>query len=310
MQTKLLVRPDKNEFLLYSMLNTLGLARGNIDSHILRRKVVDHFQGYSGLGLKQEDYQHHSKPAIYLLTLNEAPDFSERENLVLNQFIERDIEIGKSILPYLIHFYENSDFEDFYQTILLKYQEECEFLENILERSNIKNIIDDAWEENTFDMEIIPMPLEDIMSGNGPSIGNVSYQIIGPPFMYRSIEIIAHEASHPRAKEVLRPIEHEIQTKEYIFNRQTPLNYPKEYINWRVCFEEHFIRAMQCGFIDPKLGLNVNIDKSLRNEIDNYGMIFIGDFYEEIKKHKENPKGTLTDVALNILDRLDRYKID
>ena len=52
MTEKLVVRPDKNMFLLYSMLNALGLARGNSDSHWLRKETIEHFKGYQGLGLR------------------------------------------------------------------------------------------------------------------------------------------------------------------------------------------------------------------------------------------------------------------
>ncbi len=310
MSGRLLVRPDKNEFLLYAMLNALGLARGNPDYHLLRRKTVDHFQGYSGFGLKQKDYRHHSKPVEYLFTINDAPDFSEKQGLTLDSCAQRQVEIGKAVLPHLKHFYQNTDFEDFYQKALPRYTEECEFLQGILDRANIRDLLDNVWEVvRPFNMEVIPMPLEGIHSGVGPSIGDTAYQIVGPPFDYDILYLVAHEGSHPRAKRALESIADEIAARSDLlkYALEQP-NYPDSYHHWPTCFEEHFIRAMQTGYIDSVLGANSDVENKLRREEKGQGMLFIRDFYEELRKHKENPNGSLTDVALRVLDRLDQYE--
>lgn len=311
MDKKLLVRPDKNEFLLYAMLNALGLARGNPDSHLLRRRTVEHFREYSGPRLEQEDYVHLSKPVAYVLTINEAPDFSEKKGLALDSCMKKEVEIGRAVLPRLKHFYQNTDFENFYQKALSRYTEECEFLQGILDRANVGNLLDNVWEaDKSFNMEIIPMPLEGAHSGIGPSVGDTAYQIIGPPFDCSILHLVAHEGSHPRAKRALEPIAGEIDARSDLLKHalQQP-NYPDSYHHWPTCFEEHFVRAMQAGYIDTALGLNLNIDNMLRREEKSKGMLFIRDFYDELKQHKETPVGSLTDVALKILYRLDRYKV-
>jgi hypothetical protein len=293
------------------MLNTLGLTRGNPDSHPLRRRTQDHFQGYSGLGLREKDYTHYSKPVAYVLALNEAPDFLERQNLKLDPIMQWEIKIGRSVLPHLKHFYQNTDFEDFYQRVLPDYAQICTILQRILDKAEVGNLLDKVWEMNMpFNMKVIPMPLESLHSGIGPSIGDTAYQIIGPPFDERRLHNVAHEGSHPRAKRTLEPIAQEIAAKEHLLKyalRQP--NYPDTYNHWPTCFEEHFIRAMQAGYIDPVIK-NTNIGERLGAEENAKGMIFIRDFYDEIRKHKENPSGSLTEVALKILKRLDeRYKV-
>jgi hypothetical protein len=306
---KLIVRPDKNEFLLYAMLNTLGLARGNPDSHLIRRQTSDNFQGYSGIGLKLKDYIHHSKPVGYVLTIDEAPDFSEKQGLVLDSCMRREVDIGKSVLPHLKHFYQNTNFEEFYQKILPRYREDCEFLQGIMERIGIRDLLDQVWEvDKSFDMEMIPMHLEGVHSGIGPSIGDTTFQIVGPPFDYSIKYLVAHEGSHPRAKRLLEPIADQIRKRSHLLQLalEQP-NYPDTYHHWPTCFEEHMIRAMQIGFIDPIMKTKSNVEEGLMSEEQCDGMLFIRDFYAEIKKHKDNPKGTLRDVALNILDRLDNY---
>lgn len=311
MGKELIVRPDKNEFLLYAMLDSLGLARGNPDSHFLRRKTLNNFKGYEGLGLKQEDYGHHSKPAGFVLTLSEAPKFVKRRNLELSGSMKGDVNRGKTVLPHLKHFYNTTNFEEFYASIIPRYNEECMFLQEILDQTRICSVLDDIWEvKESINMVVIPMPLESVSSGVGPGIGNTSYQIVGPPFDYRIVRLIAHEGSHPRAKKILLPIIDQINKKEklleYALNQP---NYPNTYHYWPTCFEEHFIRAMQAGFINPVIGNGSNIEEILKNEEKNSGMIFINDFYEVIRNYKLSNKGDLSNVALNILDRLEQKYI-
>ncbi len=306
------VRPDKNEFLLYAVLNVSGSTLGNPDFHFLKRKTVDHFRGYKGLDLKEKDYLHHSKPVAYVLTINEAPDFSERQGLNLSPHTILEAMRGKVMLPHLEHFYHNTDFEEFYQSIIPRYQEECEFLQGIFDMANVNDLLNDIWElDKPFDMVTIPMPLEWINSGVGPYIGDTAFQIIGPPFDYSKLPLVSHEGSHPRAKRILMPILEHIDAKKHLLALalQQP-NYPESYLHWPTCFEEHFIRAMQEGFINPALGIKRNVEDMLRREEKGQGMVYIWDFYEEIKNHKDHPEGTLKDVALNILERLDKkYKI-
>lgn len=309
----LTVKPNKNEFLLYSMLNTLGLARGNPDSHFLRRKTIDHFAGYQGKGLKQEEYLHHSKPVGYVLTLNEVPDLSEKSGLTLNSSMQKEIEFGRAVLSHLKHFYENTDFEDFYQEILPIYQEICGFLQGVLDKSKINEVLDEVWEvDKPFNMEVIPMPLEANGSGIGPSVEDTAYQIVGPSFDYTILRLVAHEGSHPRAKRILEPIKEEIAQKQRLLKKALAHpNYPDSYHYWPTCFEEHFIRAMQQGIINPILGIDSfygpssSIEDRLDREENGKGMIFIRDFHDEIQKYKENQVGNLQQVALNILERLD-----
>lgn len=309
MEGKILARPDKNEFLLYAMLNVLGLMRGNPDTHFLRRKTVDHFKNYAGVGLKEKDYGHHSKPVGYVLTLNEAPDFSEKQGLTLDSNLQIDIIGGRPVLPHLKHFYNNTDFDDFYQKILPRYQEECEFLQGVMERAKIGDLLDAVWEvDKPFNMEIIPMPLEGARSGIGPSVGDTAYQIVGPPFDYNLVHLVAHEGSHPRAKKTLKPITDEIAAKSHLVRLALKQpNYPDSYgYSWPTCFEEHFIRAMQICCIDSTFSKKYDAEGALGREEKGNGMLFIRDFYEEIKQHKEKPSGTLADVMVRILERLDK----
>ena len=84
------------------------------------------------------------------------------------------------------------------------------------------------------------------------------------------------------------------------------VNHPKlVYKSWTDCFNEHFIRAMQTGFIDPEIGSR-SVEKGLQYHEQGHGMVFIRDFYDELKEHKAHPTGTLADVTLRILNRLDR----
>ncbi len=307
----IIVRPDKNEFLLYSMLDSLGLSRGIKYYGCIRNKAADSFKGYEGLGLNEKDYIHHSKPVAYVLTITEAPEFEEKDGLELNGHIERDVQYGKTVLPHLRHFYENTDFENVYGDILPLYQEECKSLQDRMDRLHIGEILDNVWQTD-FSMETIPMPLEGERSGIGPSIGNVAYQIVGPPFDHKTVFLVAHEGSHPRAKAVLEPIRGEISKRNGLLkNAQSDPNYPISYTNWATCFEEHLIRAVQACIINPDISGDYKpTENQLALEYRKKGMVYIHDFADEVMKHTKNPgSGGMTEVALRILENIDKkYK--
>src|SRR3989344_5082054 len=169
MSERIIVRPDKNEFLLFTMLNVLGLAADNkFDSHPLRKRAVEHFKDYQGLGLKEEDYLHYYKAVVHALTLNQAPDFSKK-SLILNPESQNDARIDNTVLPHLKHFYHNTNFEDFYQKILPEYQEISDHLQRGFDRFSLTSLLKRAWEIDTpLNIEVIPMPLEAQFSGTGP----------------------------------------------------------------------------------------------------------------------------------------------
>jgi hypothetical protein len=307
MSGELIVRPDKNEFLLYAMLIAAGHARGHADDHPLKQKTAEHFKGYQGTGLQQREYGHHSKPVGYVLTLHEAPDLSERQGLTLDACMQQEVKYGKTVLPHLKQFYQNTDFEEFYQETLPAYREECDTLRHIVEKTDLCTVLDDAWElDGAFRMEVIPMPLESYRSGIGPSVGDTAYQIVGPPFDADTPFLIAHEGSHPRAKKTLKPIADEIAARGHHLTRAMKhKNYSNTYQRWPTCFEEHFVRAVQTACIDTVLYPEDSIERGLQREENRQGMVFIRDFYEEVRQHKEHPTGPLTDVARRILERLD-----
>ena len=120
------------------------------------------------------------------------------------------------------------------------------------------------------------------------------------------LHLMGHEGSHPRAKVFLGPIRGKIEEKSRLMAK--PKAHPNFYIhydNWRTMFEEHFIRAMQLGWIDPFIGVETKPEYALKREEDK-GFVYIRDFYGEIRAHKEKPEGTMADLALRILDRLDK----
>lgn len=307
MNQKLIVRPDKNEFLLYSMLDAYGLARGSPDSHFLRRKTRDHFSGYNGIGLAEKMYGHYSKPAKYALILNEAPDFTERQDFEFELCSKRDIMSGRAVLPFLIHFYKNTDFEEFYNTILPRYKEDCDFMQRFLDRLKINYLLDEIWKvDEPFNDVVIPMPLEGSRSGVGPGFCSTAFHIIGPPFDISNLDLILHEGSHPRAKQGLKPIMSEIKKKSHLLEitMKNP-DYSRAYCTWRTCFEEHLIRAMTICHLYPRIGFSDNQEKFLKTEEEWNGMIFIRDFYDEIRKH-DSDRMNLQEVALSILKALDK----
>jgi len=112
---------------------------------------------------------------------------------------------------------------------------------------------------------------------------------------------IIHEGSHPLAKEIIKPYKVLINSRDYLLDKvkQHP-KYPRSYNLWRTCFEEHLIRAVHRGLINPKLNSEYNVEKGLRFEMDNKGMVYINKFYDVLKKSK-----SVRDAIPVIVDKLE-----
>ncbi len=309
--TKITVRPDKNQFLLFSMLNALGMVDRKPPAGTLWEKTVEHFKDYQGLGLKKESFEYNVNPYCYVLTLN--PDLSEKQGLEMNSRIRENVNIGRVVLAQLKHFLQNTDFEEFYQKILPEYQEECKPLQEYLNKIKIEQAVEEAWEtDDPFDTDIIYIPLT--REGFGPAIDGTSYPLLGYRSGLSDIQLekfgsfAAHEASHPYAQRIIEVIKDKIDKTKHLFDlvKEHP-KYPIKYYNsWQTCFEEHLVRVMDNGFISPPFRPYTNAQKELDREKNENGFIYIHDFYEEIKVHKQNPGNeTMQDVAVKILERLD-----
>jgi len=305
----LIVKTDKNTFLLYSMLNALNLMRGSNDSHPIRKITYEHFKNYKGIGLSIHDYKHHSKAVAFVLTIDEPPTFSSRYNPSELKGIQYDLKYGKKVLKHLKHFYKNTDFENFYQEILPMYKKECDILKSVVENNNINELINTVWGvDGKFKMVVIPMPLEGRRAGIGPSISKTAYQIVGPPFDKYTLGNVIHEASHPRAKIVLSSLKEEINNLDHLFSiaKKHP-NWPQSYGSWNSCFEEHLIRAVQLILIHPRINFG-SYDELLESQVDKEGMVFLKDICEVIKQYKDSDYDVRS-LVLEILNTLeDKYQ--
>lgn len=295
---------NKNLFLLYTLLDQKGLARGSVDSHYLRRKTYDYFRSYEGPALSTDDYGHHSKLVTFVLALEDAPSFAQIPITISSDETNREIKRGSVILSHLKHFYDNTDFEDYYQKMLPIWNEEVSFVDEIVKRQKLDELLDDVWQIKTpMEMVIIPMPLEGIHSGIGPGFNNKSFQVFGPPFDYSCVHLLAHEGSHPRAKLLLRNLYELIETKHELLQKikENP-NSVNYYNTWETYFEEHLIRAVQIAYIDPILFPGeVDFEVSLSHEINKKGMIYIQTFYDILIAHKGE---SLIDTVKTILEAL------
>ncbi len=307
MSQEIVVTPNKNVFLAYALLDVIG--QGPIyNSHPLRKKTLEHIEKFKQ---SYRDGRYLPNIEIHALVLNEAPDFSKKRNVILSPTIKTMIEQNSHCSDALKMFYKTVHFEEFYQGILPVYQSICDDLLNSLSfYKNLNEDLNNTWElKEPFTKDVvIPMPLEETRGGSGPSIGDTAYQIIGPPFDATIIDEIIHEASHPRMeRSVTEPLQGEIEKRRYLLGHvlANPF-YPPQYgrRNWRGCFEEHFIRAMQISFFEIS-----DCCKPLKLESERISFNLIDQFYYEIEQHRQYRKGSLQEVAVRILDKLDKeYK--
>jgi hypothetical protein len=304
------VETNKNIFLVYSLLRYLGHLTEKTQSpdyHYLCRKTVDHFAKFDlNIKLTIDDYIHHSKPVTYALTIEDAPSFKPKNISKQNEFIQYDVDKGSVAKDAMVQFYQDTDFEEYYQSILPRYSEEVEFLQQVVDRDDLNSHLNDIWTIDSldnFEMVVIPMPLEGKRSGIGPSIENTAYQVVGPPFNIEIMHNLIHEASHPRAKKVIANHLNKIEESSYLFNRlKDNPKFPKSYTIWRTAFEEHLVRSVQIALVDSRYQI-FPAEVILASEKNNKGMDYIYDFYDVIV---ENTKGKydMGDIVLKILDVL------
>ncbi len=335
MPSQVIVKPDKNLFLVYTWLTVWHLDKITriklLVGHPLRDKTAAHFQSYvsEGLdpGLNTTDNKiiskHRSALTGYALIHNAISNSTLKTGISLDSDELAWMKAAEPFLPHLTHFSEHTDFEAFYQSIQEGYQAECDLLQTLVDRVNFPSLLDVAWEEPfDYPMEIIPMPLEGMGSGCGLQIGGRYHQIIGPArgtFNKSSLYLMAHEGSHLRAKRVLEPIQQEIKQRSYLeeYARQRVSYKPNVYA-WPMYFEEQFVDALQIACIDSKIRdvdpqpLDRKYTERKRlNWYEKWGKYFIRDFFAEIKPYKEKHTKfkNLAEVGLGILERLDKkYK--
>jgi hypothetical protein len=279
---KIRVEINKNIILVFTLLNLFDQAYGDPDKQPLRGKVRAHFKDYQGGSPRLEDYVHAHKLVVWALTVGDPPKF-ETKNMELNPELQWHIEKGATILPYLREFYENTDFEGFYKKISAELEGYKIKIAALIKRTDIVGILEHAWGIKVdSQMVIIPNPLA--LDSFGPEIGSVNYQVLGVPEEIREnriVHTIIHEGSHPIVAELTRQHEKLIEEKAYLLSEvQKHPKYPKAYNTWNTCFEEHLIRAVQMGFVYPRIREKFNIDSALQHEIDNAGMVYIKEFYE------------------------------
>ncbi|HLB51533.1 hypothetical protein A3F07_01355 [candidate division WWE3 bacterium RIFCSPHIGHO2_12_FULL_38_15] len=277
---KINVELSRNLALLYSLLNRFNQAYGK-PTNPLRIKIIDHFRNYAGSEPKVEDYIHEHKVVIWALSVSEPPAFEINHDI--SEELQWHFNKGSSIKPYLIDFYNNTDFKSFYDTLLLPELNKIKSeYESIISKFDIVNVLESAW-KIVINEQMILIPNPFTQGSFGPKIDSVNYQVVGEISDSYLINNLLHEGSHPLAKEVLKPFEKVIALKTGLLEqaRKHP-KYSKAYNAWNTCFEEHLIRAVQIGLLNPKIISNYNILEALEKEKNNNGMVFIDTFYKYI----------------------------
>jgi hypothetical protein len=194
------------------------------------------------------------------------------------------------------------------------YRQVCGEVEYAL-GEDIENVLDNAWEFCPgFDVKIIPRPLDKPHHGDGPLIDGVAHSFIGPGTIngipcFRDFSLrhlVAHEVSHSYAKTVRKQAEKIIsQSGSAEKVQKFARNQMARGYNGEMVLEETMMRAMQARYIDPFLDIDsASPDLALIKEHENYGMEHIFKFDRAIRRHKNNPKGTLAETVANLIIEL------
>ncbi len=293
---------NKNLIAVFSLLNRFNQAFGE-PKHPLRKEIINHFKNYLGEAPKVEDYIHEYKLVVYSLSVTNIPELKMKTQLSEESIWQA--KIGETIKPYLLDFYNNTDFEKYYgQYITLQLENIVINYRSIVEALNLTQILTTTWKTNVeYSLNIVTNPLT--RGSFGPTIRGINYQVIGEVSDSYLPELILHEGSHPLAKRFIEPYAVDIEKYSYLLEfAQAHPKYSEAYNSWNTCFEEHLIRAVQVGLLNPMLHKSFDIDASLRLEKSSKGMVFIDTFYSEIKN------GLSDKTVGNILNSLNQIFSD
>ena len=250
--------------------------------------MIKHFSRYEGSPPDINEYIHESKGVFWALCVSKAPYFKEKD-IKLNATQQNEFDKGRYLKHFLIDFYNETDFEEYYTKILPKLNKIADEFKDVYEKSGIGKVISDVWQTSNHNkMIVIPNPFTE--GSIGPKIGDINYQVIGTQDgkdIQKYRHNIIHEACHPHAKQIIEKHLTEIETiKNVLESSYKHPKYPTPYKHWKTCFEEHLIRAVHGGLIEPALNPKYSVTVALQYENNMKGMVFIDKFYNVLTKSK------------------------
>jgi len=310
------VRPSKGDFLLLTVMNIAGYNDNNGCSVLydMRQKTREHFAREINNPLVLEFYNLWMQNGIHNHPPWNAVLDIQKTEFGLTPSGDKNSERIRSVLE---KFRSSTDFDEFYFRILPEYIDVCEEVGSLLRKVDFINILDDAWEfKADFDVCVIPRPLDKVCDGYGPKIGNNALAIIAPgrsngipsynsPFVR---DFAAHEVSHTYIQTIEKQVMEIAESKGFAgklrdFARsQEARDYRGESV-----LEETMLRALQARYIGPFLDLpSHSIEKELILDHEE-GFEHIFKFDEAIRKHKENPEGSLAEAIADLMEKLLQY---
>jgi len=272
---------------LYALLNRFEHAAGPANTADLRVRMVNYFKDYDGKEPDIKKYVHPSKGVTWALLVSEIPKL-KKKNVTLTFKQQQTFNHGSYLKPFLLDLYNETHFEVFYADISPNLNELATKLGNTFKDNEIGKILSDTWGV-PFQGNIVMIPNPFTQGSFGPSFGNTIYQVLGMRDgrdIKSYVHNMIHEGSHPIAKKILKPFSDKINAKKHLINKamEHP-KYPRAYSFWGTCFEEHLIRAVHIGLINPKMRANYNVERALERELNNNGMVFIKQFYNSLIKN-------------------------
>jgi len=297
------VETNETLTLLYSLLNRFDQAGGETNTHPLREQVKNHFKDYAGKEPHVDEYIHEHKVVVWALTVGNPPKFKPKD-IKISSELQWHIDKGKIIKPYLIDFYNKTDFKTYYKKLKNSLGGIKKEMEQIISQADIEKMLKKAWGINVKnEMIVIPNPFTH--GSFGPQIGEINYQVvdvIGKVNKRPLLHTIIHEGSHPIAKQILKLYAKDIEKKKHLLKKaQQHPKYSKAYNTWETCFEEHLIRAVHMGFINEHIFEDYEVEKGLEWE-KNRGMVFIDTFFENLHE------GNVSDSIPKILGALEKLR--
>lgn len=161
---------------------------------------------------------------------------------------------------------------------------------------------------------ILPQPLSYPFNGHELAISNNAVAIVGPRVVNgilsyddgSLLKLIAHEISHTYLDQIVDQIIKIAESRDLIRKLSDFVDYQRaENYSGRDVLIETMIRALQTRYVNPLIQVEeISIEDALMHQRDDRGFKYIFEFDEAIRRHKQNPKGSLAEEIVDLMERL------
>lgn len=249
------VRIDEGMFTLFAALNAAGYDRENFELsyHPVRQLVRERLAGKNFTGQSRLRAELKFVPTynflVWALHYGPPPEFSRLEPNWTDSGLPAFLFYGLD--KDLQSFYQEMNIAALWQEVRPQYEQEAARYQEAAGQA-IQAAVDYTRMPDVPLKEVIVIPnlLAAHWNGNGPTVGNTAYVVVGPTEDEPDTSLIQHEALHsiagPLVEANMNAIDEEQGRTLFAGLKQ---QVPPGYGSWESLVEEQVVRAIQCRLL-------------------------------------------------------------